>query len=52
MAKHKVLIGINYRTPGGADKRAEPGDTVGDLRPSDVKWLTEQGIVEPMKGKD
>jgi len=42
MTAHKVLRGITYGT-----KRAEAGDTVTDIPSSSIKWLTEQGIIEP-----
>lgn len=44
--KFKVLVGINYPTKGGKEKRAEPGDVVDDIPKIDHKWLLEQGIIE------
>lgn len=31
------------------DRRAEPGDVVDDLPGKSIKWLTEQGLIEPAK---
>ena len=42
MTAHKVLRGISY-----GSKRAEAGDVVTDIPSSSIKWLTEQGIIEP-----
>jgi hypothetical protein len=42
MTAHKVLRGITY-----GSKRAEAGDVVSDIPSASVKWLTEQGIIEP-----
>jgi len=39
--------GINYK-----DKRAEPGDEVGDLPRESIKWLREQGYIEPVENVD
>jgi hypothetical protein len=41
--KFRALVGLDY-PPG---KRAEPGDVVGDLPDSSVKWLRKQGLIEP-----
>lgn len=44
MAAYRVLRGITY-----GSKRAEAGDVVSDIPGSSVKWLLEQGIVEPVQ---
>lgn len=41
--KYRVLVGLDYPPA----KRAEPGDVVGDLPESSVKWLRKQGLIEP-----
>lgn len=43
MAAYRVLVGLNYPP----DRRAEPGDVVEDLPGKSIKWLTEQGYIEP-----
>jgi hypothetical protein len=50
MPKYKVLQGISYPP----NKRAEVGAVVEDLPPKSIKWLREQGIIEPLdpKAKD
>lgn len=40
---YRVLVGLDY-PPG---KRAEPGDVVDDLPKESVKWLEEDGKIEP-----
>lgn len=40
-------VGLNYPGPDGAERRAEAGDTVDDLPAASVKWLAEQGLIEP-----
>lgn len=42
--KYRVLVGLDYPPA----KRAEPGDVVGDLPESSVKWLRKQGLIEPV----
>lgn len=42
MTAHKALRGISY-----GNRRAEAGDVVTDIPASSVKWLIEQGIIEP-----
>lgn len=37
----RVKVGINYR-----GRRAEPGDLVDDLLPSEVEWMTVDGVIE------
>ena len=44
MARYKVNVGISYRV-NGAEKRAEPGDTV-DLPPGAAEWMLEDGVIE------
>jgi hypothetical protein len=46
MPGYRVLAGLNYPP----DKRAEPGDVVTDLPGKSIKWLLEQGYIEPEKG--
>lgn len=46
--KFKVLVGINYPTKGGKEKRAEPGEVVSDIPAKSIGWLVEQGIIEPL----
>lgn len=50
MPKYKVLQGISYPP----NKRAEVGDVVEDIPAQSIKWLREQGIIEPLdpKAKD
>lgn len=43
--RYRVLVGLNYGPDGSI--RREPGDIVDDLPPKSVKWLLEQGLVEP-----
>jgi hypothetical protein len=40
---YRVLVGLDYPP----DRRAEPGDVVEDLPAKSIKWLTEQGLIEP-----
>lgn len=47
MTSFRVLAGIDYRTPAGKPKRAEIGDVVDDLPPTDHAWLVECGAIEP-----
>ena len=44
MPNYLVKTGINYRV-NGAEKRAEPGDTV-ELPPATAEWMEADGIVE------
>lgn len=44
MPKYKVLVGLDY-PPG---KRAEAGDVVDDLPGKSIKWLRDEGIIEPV----
>lgn len=50
-----------YRVTGGPDgtaglsykdKRAEPGDEVSDIPRESIKWLREQGYIEPVEKAD
>jgi hypothetical protein len=43
MSKYRVAVGLDY-PPG---KRAEAGDVVADLPEKSIKWLTQQGLIEP-----
>ena len=40
---YRVIVGIDYPP----DRRAEPGDVVDDLPGKSIKWLTEDGFIEP-----
>jgi hypothetical protein len=43
---YRVLVGLNYPPNGkGVERRAEPGDLVGDLPPQSVPWLLEDGSI-------
>jgi hypothetical protein len=42
---YRVLVGLSYPP----DRRAEPGDVVEDLPGKSIKWLTEQGMIQPIK---
>lgn len=46
---YKTKTGLNYPDPKrpGKEKRAEAGVVVNDLPASSVKWLLEQGYIEP-----
>lgn len=46
MAKHRVLVGINYPDGKGGEKRAEEGDVVDDLPAGAVKGLLDTGMIE------
>jgi hypothetical protein len=48
MTKYRVLAGIDYRTAAGKPKRAEVGDVVDDLAPTDHGWLLDCGAIEPV----
>lgn len=43
MPSYRVLVGLDYPP----DRRAEPGDVVDDLPGKSIKWLTDQGLIEP-----
>lgn len=43
MPAYRVLVGLDYPP----DRRAEAGDVVEDLPGKSIKWLTEQGLIEP-----
>lgn len=43
MPQYRVLTGLDYPP----NKRAEPGAIVSDLPAASVKWLKEQGHIEP-----
>lgn len=43
MPAYRVLVGLDYPP----DRRAEAGDVVDDLPGKSIKWLTEQGLIEP-----
>lgn len=45
MPAYRVLVGLDYPP----DRRAEPGDVVEDLPGKSIKWLTDQGLIEPVK---
>jgi hypothetical protein len=42
--KYRVLVGLDYPP----DKRAEAGDVVTDLPKPSLKWLLDQGLIEPV----
>lgn len=42
--KYRVLTGIDYPPRN----RAEAGDVVSDIPAKSIKWLCEQGIIEPV----
>jgi hypothetical protein len=44
--RFRVLAGLDYRSAAGAPLRAEPGDVVEDLSPTDVGWLLDCGAIE------
>lgn len=46
MAKYRLNAGLDY-----GDRRAEAGDVVDDLPSKSVKWLLEQGLIEPADAK-
>lgn len=43
MAQYRVLVGLDYPP----DRRVEAGHIVDDLPGKSVKWLLEQGLIEP-----
>lgn len=45
MPAYRVLVGLDYPP----DRRAEAGDVVEDLPGKSIKWLTEQGLIEPVE---
>lgn len=47
MASYKVLVGLNYPP----DRRVEPGEVADDIPGKSIKWLLEQGCIEPVGGK-
>jgi hypothetical protein len=47
MAKYRVLVGIE-----SASRRVEAGEVVDDIPAKSIKWLREQGLIEPADGKD
>src|SRR5262245_14819 len=46
--KYVVVVGLNYPTESGDEKRAEPGDIVTDIQKGHLTPLVEQGIVRPL----
>lgn len=46
MAKYRVLVGIEY-----ASRRVEAGEVVDDIPAKSIKWLREQGLIEPVDSK-
>lgn len=52
MKAYRVLVGLNYPTKAGLDKRAEPGDVITDLPAKSVGWLVDEGYVEEVKERD
>jgi hypothetical protein len=51
VARHRVLVGINYPDGKGGEKRAEPGDVVDDLDEKSAKNLAKAGAIEPATAK-
>lgn len=51
---YRVLVGVNYLPNGkGKDeKRAEPGEVVGDLPPSAIAIWLEQGVIGEPKSEE
>ena len=47
MAYYKILTGMNYPGPDGADVRAEPGEVRDDVPAVSVAWLLADGHLEP-----
>lgn len=47
MAQYRALVGLEYPP----DRRVEAGQIVDDLPGKSVKWLLEQGLIEPANGK-
>lgn len=45
--KYKVIVGVNYKV-NGKNKRVEPGEMSTDIPEESVKWLVEQGVIEPV----
>lgn len=45
MAQYRALVGLSYPP----DRRVEAGQIVDDLPGKSVKWLLEQGLIEPAK---
>lgn len=48
MAKYRVLTGLDYPPA----KRAEAGEVVSDLPAKSIKWLRDEGLIEPVDGAD
>lgn len=44
MPSYRVVVGLTYPP----SRRAEPGDVVDDIPSRSVKWLREQGLIEPV----
>lgn len=47
MAQYRALAGIEFPP----DRRIEAGEVTGDIPPKSIKWLLEQGYIEPADGK-
>lgn len=45
MPAYRVLVGLEYPP----DRYAKAGEVVDDLPGKSIKWLTEQGMIEPVK---
>lgn len=45
--KYRALVDLYY-----LDRHAKAGDIVSDLPTSSVKWLREDGAIEPVTGKE
>lgn len=49
-SKYRVLTGMNYRPKGAKNEvRREPGEIIDDIPAKSIKWLLEQGHLEPVK---
>jgi hypothetical protein len=46
VAQYRVLVGLEYPP----DRRVEACQIVDDLPGKSIKWLTEQGLIEPATG--
>lgn len=47
MAQYRALAGIEFPP----DRRVEAGEVTGDIPSKSIKWLLEQGYIEPAEGK-
>jgi len=47
VAQYRALAGIEFPP----DRRVEAGEITGDIPSKSIKWLLEQGYIEPAEGK-